>query len=158
MLKEMLGLNTGILSDLHDDHEEVAALIEKMINSSDGRERGELMKQVGANLVAHSQAEQNILYKKMEKSESKESRKFAFEGSNEHQIVEQQIEQLTRARDKASEKWTAQATVLRELVTHHVKEEESNGFSCARSDFDSETLEKMGRQFRKQKEKMMAES
>jgi hemerythrin superfamily protein len=155
MLKEMLGINTGILKDLHTDHQAVAALIEKMIESTDSGERTELMKEVANQLLPHAHAEQNVLYKKMEKGKDEESRKFAFEGANEHQLVEQQVEQLLRARDKASEKWTAQATVLRELVMHHVQEEESTGFSCARSEFDSETLEKMGQQFRRQKEKLM---
>ena len=59
---------------------------------------------------------------------------------------------------KASEQWTAQLTVLRELINHHVKEEESTGFSCARSEFDKEQLEKMGQQFQRQKEKLMAEA
>ena len=86
------------------------------------------------------------------------ARSFAFEGDNEHQIVEQQLQQMSRARNKASEQWTAQATVLRELVNHHVKEEESTGFSCANQEFDAEMLEKLGAQFRRQKEKLLAEA
>ena len=158
MIKEMLGMNEGILTDLHEDHEKVSGLIEQMIQTEDGKERGAIFKEVMGELLAHSHAEQNVLYKKMEKSESDKSRSFAYEGENEHQIVEQQLQQMSRARNKASEQWTAQATVLKELVNHHVKEEESTGFSCARSDFDSETLEKLGGQFRRQKEKLLAEA
>jgi hemerythrin-like domain-containing protein len=109
-------------------------------------------------LLAHSHAEQAVLYKKMEKSEDEKARSFAFEGENEHQLVEQQLQQMARVRNKASEQWTAQATVLKELVRHHVQEEESTGFKCARSDFDSETLEKMADQFRRQKEKLLQEA
>ena len=156
MLKEMLGLNTGILSDLHKDHEEVAALLQQMVDSQQAGERAELIKEIAGKLLPHAHAEQNVLYKKMEKSDDETSREFGFEGTNEHQIVEQQVELLLRARDKASERWTAQAKVLKELVTHHVTEEESTGFSCARRDFDSATLEKLGEQFRRQKEKLMA--
>lgn len=158
MIKEMLGMTEGILKDLHEDHEKVSGLIEQMIQTEDGKERGAIFKEVMGELLAHSHAEQNVLYKKMEKSESDKSRSFAYEGENEHQIVEQQLQQMSRARNKASEQWTAQATVLKELVNHHVKEEESTGFSCARSDFDSETLEKLGGQFRRQKEKLLAEA
>src|SRR3954464_180656 len=148
----------GILHDLHQDHEEVSGLIEQMIQTEDGKERGTIFKQVMSMLLAHSHAEQNVLYKKMEKSENEKSRSFAYEGENEHQIVEQQLQQMARARNKASEQWTAQATVLKELVQHHVKEEESTGFSCAQSEFDSEMLEKMADQFRKQKEKLLQEA
>ncbi|MGE3781129.1 MAG: hemerythrin domain-containing protein, partial [Alphaproteobacteria bacterium] len=115
-------------------------------------------KEVMSKMLAHSHAEQAVLYKKMEKSENEKSRNFAFESENEHQLVEQQFQQMSRARNKASEQWTAQATVLKELIQHHVKEEESTGFKCAQSDFDSETLEKMADQFRKQKEKLLQEA
>ena len=39
-------------------------------------------------LIAHSEAEQNVLYKKLQKSEDEKARSFVFEGLNEHQIVE----------------------------------------------------------------------
>jgi len=158
MLKELLGMPEGILKDLHQDHEEVSELIEQLLNTDEAKERTLLFKDIMTKLLAHSHAEQNVLYKKMEKSEDEETRSFAFEGDNEHMIVEQQLKQMSRARNKASEQWTAQATVLRELVNHHVKEEEGTGFTCARREFDSEQLEKLGEQFRRQKEKLLAEA
>ena len=148
----------GILNDLHEDHEEVSGLIEQLIKTEDGKERGTIFKEMMSKLLAHSHAEQNVLYKKMEKSENEKSRSFAYEGENEHQIVEQQFQQMARARNKASEQWTAQASVLQDLIEHHVEEEESTGFSCARSEFDSEALEKMADQFRKQKQKLLQEA
>jgi len=148
----------GILNDLHEDHEEVSGLIEQLIKTEDGKERGTIFKEMMSKLLAHSHAEQNVLYKKMEKSENEKSRTFAYEGENEHQIVEQQLQQMARARNKASEQWTAQASVLQDLIEHHVEEEESTGFSCARSEFDGEALEKMADQFRKQKQKLLQEA
>ena len=148
----------GILNDLHEDHEEVSGLIEQMIKTEDGKERGAIFKEMMSKLLAHSHAEQNVLYKKMEKSQDEKSRTFAYEGENEHQIVEQQLQQMARARNKASEQWTAQASVLQDLIEHHVEEEESTGFSCARSEFDGEALEKMADQFRKQKQKLLQEA
>jgi hemerythrin-like domain-containing protein len=158
MLKEWLGMAEGILQDLHQDHEEVSELIEQCLKTEASTERNQLFREIMSMLIAHSEAEQNVLYKKMQKSEDEKARSFVFEGINEHQIVEQQLKQMARARNKASEQWTAQLTVLKELVNHHVKEEESTGFSCARSEFDREELEKFGEQFRRQKEKLMAEA
>ena len=147
----------GILQDLHQDHEAVSKLIEQLLGTESGAERSPVFKEMMSMLLAHSHAEQNVLYKKMEKSEDEETRSFAFKGTTEHQIVEQQLQQMSGARNNASEQWTAQLTVLRELVNHHVKEEESTGFRCARSEFDGEQLEKFAEQFRRQKEKLMAE-
>lgn len=158
MLREMLGMAEGILQDLHKDHQEVSGLIEQIMNTDEGSERTSLFKEMMSMLLAHSHAEQQVLYKKMEKSDNEKVRKFALEGTNEHQIVEQQLQQMAKARNKATEQWTAQLTVLRELVNHHVKEEESTGFSCARSEFDKDQLEKMGPQFQRQKQRLMAEA
>lgn len=158
MLREMFGMAEGILQDLHNDHQEVSRMIEQTMKTEESAERNKLFKDMMNMLLAHSQAEQNVLYKKMEKSDDEKARMFALEGENEHKIVEQQLEQMAKARNKASEQWTAQLTVLRELVNHHVREEESTGFSCARSEFDREQLEKMGQQFQRQKEKLMTEA
>jgi hemerythrin-like domain-containing protein len=158
MLKEWLGMAEGILQDLHQDHEQVSDMLEQLMKTESSAERTPLFKEMMTMLLAHAHAEQNVLYKKMEKSDDEKTRSFAFEGTNEHQIVEQQLQQMMRARNKASEQWTAQLNVLRELVSHHVKEEESTGFPCARSEFDREQLEKLGEQFRRQKEKLMAEA
>jgi len=158
MLKELLGMPQGILKDLHQDHEEVSDLIERLIKNKDAKERSGMFREIMNMLLAHSHAEQNVLYRKMQKSDDEKTRSFVYEGENEHQILEQQLQQMSKARNKASEQWTAQAVVLKELVSHHVKEEESTGFSCARREFDAEMLEKLGEQFRRQKEKLMAEA
>jgi hypothetical protein len=158
MLKELLGMTEGILKDLHQDHEEVSELIERMLKTEEAKERGEIFKEMMTKLLAHAHAEQNVLYRKMEKSDDEETRGFAYEGDNEHQIVERQLQQMSRVRNKASEQWTAQATVLKELIDHHVKEEEGTGFSCAQREFDVAALEKLGEQFRREKKKMMAEA
>jgi len=52
----------GILNDLHQDHEEVAGLMEQMLKTEEGKERGAIFKEVMSKLLAHSHAEQNVLY------------------------------------------------------------------------------------------------
>jgi hemerythrin-like domain-containing protein len=155
MLKEMLGMTDGILDDLRADHRETEAMIEKIMKTEDNSGRNSLFREMMDKLVAHLDAEQQVLYRKMEKSEDEETRIFAFEGTNEHQIAEQQMQQMLKARNKADEKWTAQLTVLKELIQHHVEEEEGTGHKLAKKEFDSETLEKMREQFRRQKEKLL---
>ena len=88
MLKEWLGMAEGILQDLHQDHEQVSDLIEQCLKTETSAERNQLFKEIMSMLIAHSEAEQNVLYKKMQKSEDEKTRSFVFEGLNEHQIVE----------------------------------------------------------------------
>lgn len=155
MLREMLGLREGILADLHRDHEEILSLLTQILDTTDNNQRGELFREMMSKLLAHAKAEQKILYRKLEKSRDSDARKFAFEGEVEHEVVESQLQQLARARNKDTEQWTARMVFLQEAVEHHVKEEESTGFSCAHQEFDSEELKKLGEQFQREKNKML---
>jgi len=63
MLREMLGMGEGILQDLHNDHQEVSGLTEQIMNTEEGSERTSLFKEMMNMLLAHSRAEQQVLYK-----------------------------------------------------------------------------------------------
>jgi len=91
MIREMLGIAEGILQDLHNDHNEVAALITDLIKSEDQTERERLFAEMKTKLFAHAHAEQEVLYRRFEEAQSEASRTFAHEGTNEHQIVENQL-------------------------------------------------------------------
>jgi len=156
MLKEVLGIREGILADLHDDHEEVGALMERILATKDQHERTELFHEMMSKFLAHAHAEQKVLYRKLEKSKDPEIRKFAFEGDVEHEAAENQVQVLAKARNKESEQWTARMTFLQEAILHHVKEEESTGFASAHKEFDRDQLEKLAEQFRREKEKLLA--
>ena len=55
-----------------------------------------------------------------------------------------------------TDRWTAELKVLHDLIDHHVDEEESVGFSCARDEFEKEGLEAMSQQFQTRKAQLMA--
>lgn len=148
----------GILHNLRHDHEEVVNLIEKIRGSDDRGKRDILFKQLMTKLLAHAHAEQKVLYTKLEKSDDFRSRGFAYKGENEHQIIEHQLQRMMRAPNKASEQFTAQLSVLRDLVTHHVEVEESTGFGQARREFDCSKLESLGQEFLKEKETQLTAS
>src|SRR5438105_11174248 len=155
MIREMLGIAEGILQDLHNDHSEVASLMDRIEDNPETAERGALFEEMKTKLLAHAHAEQEVLYRRLEASQSEASRSFAHEGTNEHQILEKQLQNMSAAGDKTSERWTAELKVLRELVEHHVGEEETTGFSCARQDFGKDDLEAMAEQFQTRKAQLM---
>jgi hemerythrin-like domain-containing protein len=103
-------------------------------------------------------SQQEVLHRRLEASQHEGSRNFAQEGASEHQLVEQRLQKMSSDDDKMSEHWMADLIVLRELVDHHVDEEESTGFSCARDDLDKGELENMGMRFRRRKEELMVET
>jgi hypothetical protein len=62
MIREMLGIAGGILQDLHNDHSEVAALLQRIGDNENGAERSALFKEMSTKLLAHAKAEQEVLY------------------------------------------------------------------------------------------------
>lgn len=156
MIREMLGIAEGILQDLHDDHNEVAELIERITDCDNSSERIALFREMSSKLLAHARAEQEILYARLANSSSADSRRFAGEGKSEHAHVEGQVSKIRGMSDAMTDAWAAELKVLEDLIDHHVDEEESTGFSCARDDFTKEELEAMGRQFQVRKQALMA--
>lgn len=151
MIREMLGIAEGILQDLHNDHGEVDTLLGSIMDSEDGGERSRLFSEMTRKLLPHLKAEQEILYSRLESGKEEESRKFGHEGASEHGMVEEQVNKLIGMGSPMSEQWTAELKVLQDLIEHHVNEEESTGFSCARDEFEKEQLEAMGREFQTRK-------
>src|SRR3954469_9386824 len=136
MIREMLGIAEGILQDLHNDHNEVAALLRAHRRQRERRRAHRPIQGVSGKLLAHAKAEQEVLYNRMQNSPNDESRRFALEGTSEHGLIEQQVQKLSAINDPMSDSWTAELKVLEDLIEHHVGEEESTGFGCARNDFE----------------------
>lgn len=155
MIREMLGIAEGILQDLHNDHREVAALLERIEGAKTSTERTTLFKEMSDKLLAHAKAEQEVLYSRMQNGPSEDSRRFAFEGASEHELIEQQVQKLSVMRDPMRDAWAAELKVLQDLIEHHVEEEESTGFGCARNDFDKTELDAMSQEFRRRKQGLM---
>lgn len=126
-------------------------LLQDIVDSHDGKERAELFKKVKTNLTAHSRSEEKVLYRRLEKS--KDGKDEALEGFVEHEMADYLVEGLARARDKESDQWKARCTVLKEMLEHHIGEEESEVFRTAESLFDGQQLEAMGEEFAKEKAK-----
>jgi Hemerythrin HHE cation binding domain/Four helix bundle sensory module for signal transduction len=147
MIKEMLGVAEGILQDIHNDHHEIYALISRIEGTNENPQRHQFFEEMRAKLLGHDHAEQDVLYHRLTASQNDASRSIAHEGTNEHQLIEQQLQKMSTASTKMSEEWTAELKVLREMADHHFREEESTGFRCARRDLDKEELERMSGEF-----------
>jgi hemerythrin-like domain-containing protein len=154
MIREMLGIAEGILQDLHNDHSEVDTLLSEIQDCDNGAERLRLFSEMKHKLLPHLDAEQEVLYQRLESGKSAESRRFGHEGTSEHEAAEQQVNKMTNLGDPMSDRWSGELKVLIDMIEHHVGEEESTGFSCARDEFDKEQLEAMREEFQTRKARL----
>jgi hemerythrin superfamily protein len=136
-----------ILDTLAEEHEVVAALLQELVDGKSSAQRVSTLKQIKKNLVPHARAEEAVLYNSLLRVKNKDTKTDAEEGFVEHSLIDVLLKTLTGMRDKMSPRFGAAAKVLKEIVTHHVGEEEGDLFSDAKNSFTSEERKKMNRTY-----------
>ena len=145
----------NILNLLKEDHQDVKDLLSQMEKTTErgAKKRQQLWEKCRAALLAHAHAENRVFYQPLLREG--DDPEMILEAEVEHQVVERLMDDI-QSTDVTSEKWIAKVTVLKELVEHHVKEEESSIFKEARKAFDRKQLEAMGDEFKQAKQQEMA--
>ena len=143
-----------ILDKLKQEHDEVKALLTKLVDSEKATERTALLKKIKAALVPHVRAEEKVVYDAIIARKDKESKVDGNEGYFEHAHADMALKKLGTIRPASSPEFTAGAKVLKELVEHHVEEEESNVWRDVRKAFDGDERIAMNRRFEAAKKKV----
>lgn len=126
---------------LMSQHREVEALFKKIEDTGEraAKTRSALFSELAYKIECHAQLEEKILYpegKPVDKD-------LTLEAYEEHGVVRDLIRKMTKT-SPTDDVFMAQVTVLKELIEHHVKEEEEEYFPKFRKDFDEETIAALG--------------
>lgn len=142
---------------LKEDHQKVKGLLEKLVDSTERAEktRKDLLQKIEQELSVHTTLEEEIFYPAFKDAGGKEHKKMYYEAMEEHRAVEKLVLPDLKKTDPTSEKFSGRAKVLKELIEHHVKEEEEEMFPQAEKALGKETLEALGRQMQERKKKLM---
>jgi hemerythrin-like domain-containing protein len=135
---------------LTKDHDDAKALAKQMCESTQSASRKAAFLKLKPALTAHSRAEEKVVYNALLSQRGEPVHKIANEGFVEHSLVDELLGRLAQG-DVSSDMWKAEAKVLRELLEHHIEEEQSDTYAELGEHFDRETLSKMGVQFTLQK-------
>jgi hemerythrin-like domain-containing protein len=140
---------------LKADHREVEELLNRIadLEEDDAEERGELFEQVKAKLKAHETIEQEIFYPAA-KEAGEEAEEIVSHSYVEHHLVDVLIDEIGEV-SPGDEEWTAKTHVLKELVMHHVEEEQDELFPAARNELEKERLEQLGEEMQARKDEML---
>lgn len=119
--------------DIYDylkmDHKKVAHLFKQFEDSQSPLRKHEIADMIAQELTVHADAEQQVFYAYLEKfNESKEE---ALHGEKEHQEIKDQITLILKA-TKYDAAWSKKVLKLKEMVEHHVKDEEGPMFKKAK--------------------------
>ncbi len=136
-----------ILDTLKQEHEDVAEMLERMVESESAAERKKLLESIKTALVPHLRAEEKVVYDAILALRGKEQKEHGEEGYMEHALGDKTLAQLGKVSDALSPEFSAGAKVLKELVEHHVAEEEKNIWSDVKDNFSDEQRVEMNRKF-----------
>ena len=148
----------SILDELKSDHDKVRELLVKadeIINKYpdvDEAQEEKLIQKILSELEPHSKAEEEIFYKALRKKD--EDSLQPYEGVEEHHLALQLLKSSQKDSLETSRK-TAKIQVLKEVVLHHIKEEESQYFRAAKNLFSVEELNDLGKRFVEKKKEIM---
>jgi hemerythrin superfamily protein len=140
-------VDADILDTLKQEHRDVAEMLEKLVESNSAAERKNLLASIKAALVPHLRAEEKVLYDAVLALRGKEQKIHGEEGYIEHALGDKTLLQLGKMKDAMSPEFSAAAKVLKELVEHHVDEEEKNIWADVEGNFTDEDRIAMNRKF-----------
>lgn len=138
---------------LKKDHKVVAGILGQLKETENEKKREELFKKLKEELVPHMKAEEITFYERL--LAKKEAREDALEGVEEHHVSELVFKELEKT-PKGEDQWGAKMSVFKELVEHHVKEEEGKIFKTAEKALGEDKFQTILKQFEQEKQKLKA--
>lgn len=99
------------------------------------------------------EAEEKVVYPALKGI--KNARKDALESIEEHRLAKMELDELQKL-PKNDLNWIAKLNVCRELIEHHIEEEEDRIFEDIKENFKDNQIQDIQRRFQEEKERVMA--
>jgi hemerythrin superfamily protein len=143
---------------LKSDH----ALVKRLLRELDGtteravKQRESLVSRIERELKTHAQLEEEVFYPAFKAvTEKTDAEDLFYEAAEEHHVVDMVLPALKAANPRSHE-FSAKAKVLKDLIEHHVREEEGQMFQKARALFSDQQLRELGDLMQARKESIEA--
>lgn len=144
---------------LKQDHEHVKTLLTQLRETTTRatKTRPELLAKIEMELEVHTTIEEELFYPAIrDAAESNEQREMLAEAFEEHRAVDQLVLPDVKATNVDSVEFGGRAKVLKEMIEHHIEEEESDLFPLAKKLFSAQQLRDLGEQMQALKTELLA--
>jgi hemerythrin superfamily protein len=131
------------LTLLKRDHDAVRALFAGLAETS-GAARVEAVREIAAEVILHSQLEEEFFYAALDGASDREARQITIDARSEHGLVEDLMERLLGL-DPRQAAFEDAVRELERKVQEHAREEERRTFPVARRVLGEARLEAIGR-------------
>lgn len=123
---------------LEKQHREVEELFESL-ESDSAEGKADIVEELATNLAAHAVMEEELFYPVAKRFK----RELVFEAHEEHELMAHALKRLVAGKPEA-ESFKAKVKACKELVEHHVEEEENDLFPAVDDGLQQEENEALG--------------
>jgi hemerythrin-like domain-containing protein len=131
---------------LKADHERVKDILTRLSESTERgvKKRTELLAKLEMEISIHTRLEEEVLYPAYKKAGGKEQDVMYYEAKEEHRTVDSLVLPDLKTTDPASIEFAGRVKVVKELLEHHIEEEEKEMFPQAKKLLGKATLDELG--------------
>ncbi|ELF6204274.1 MULTISPECIES: hemerythrin domain-containing protein [Pseudomonas] len=144
---------------LIQDHKLVKKLLEELSTTTERavKKRAELLHRIEQELQIHTALEEEILYPAIKQAGGKEEAKMYYEAKEEHRTVDSLVLPDLLHTETGTIEFSGRVKVMKELLEHHIEEEEAELFPSAKKLLSKDILEELGRTMETQKKMLKGE-
>ncbi len=136
-----------IFSVINQDHMEFLKTVNRMGTTSDSRTRGQEFALLRQSLLPHAKAEEVILYSVIQNQNTR------LKAEEEHHVMERIIIDMKNIQ-LSDERWAAKLGVLKDILDHHLREEENAIFKMAKDGVSTTQAIEMAEKFQAMKQEL----
>jgi len=131
---------------LKADHERVKAILSQLSESTERgvKKRTDLLAKLEMEISIHTRLEEEVLYPAYKEAGGKEQDVMYYEAKEEHRTVDALVLPDLKNTDPSSLEFAGRVKVVKELLEHHIEEEESEMFPQAKKLLGKATLDELG--------------
>lgn len=133
---------------LKADHEKVKGILSQLSESTDRalKKRVDLLDKLEMEITIHTQLEEQILYPAFKEAGGKEEDEMYYEAKEEHRTVDSLVLPDLKGTDPSTPEFAGRVKVVKELLEHHIEEEETEMFPKAKKLLGKAKLDELGEQ------------
>jgi hemerythrin superfamily protein len=133
---------------LKADHQTVKTILAQLSESTDKaiKKRTDLLDKLEMEISIHTKLEEEILYPAFKAAGTKEQDVIYFEAKEEHRTVDSLVLPDLKQTDPGTPEFAGRVKVVKELLEHHIEEEETEMFPQAKKLLGKSRLDDLGEQ------------
>lgn len=133
---------------LLEDHKRVKVILSQLSDTTERalKKRTELLNKLEMEITIHTRLEEEILYPVFKKAGGKEQAVMYHEAKEEHRTVDSLVLPDLKKTAPDSLEFSGRVKVVKELLEHHIEEEETEMFPQARKLLGKAVLDELGKQ------------